>query len=113
MATIELDVEVPDLAEVEVETPSAEITPSGGATVLLVATPGPPGAQGPAGDGGFTHTQEAPAGTWTITNPLGRYPASVSVWIGDDLIDTDIETPDINTIVVVFASPQSGRAEII
>lgn len=51
MATIELDVEIPDLAEVEVETPDAEITPSGGATVLLVATPGPPGSQGPPGQG--------------------------------------------------------------
>lgn len=51
MATIELDVEIPDLAEIEVETPDAEITPSGGATVVLVATPGPPGAAGPPGAG--------------------------------------------------------------
>lgn len=51
---IELDVEIPDLASVEVETPDTEITPSSGETVLLVITPGPPGEQGdrgPAGDG--------------------------------------------------------------
>jgi hypothetical protein len=110
---IELDVEIPDLAEVEVETPDVEITPSGGATVVLVATPGPPGPVGPAGDGGFTYTQASPAATWTITNTLGRKPVSVSVWINDELVDTSIETPDTSTIVITFASPQSGRAEII
>ena len=51
MTTIELDIEIPDLAEVEVETPSAEVTPSGGATVLLVAVPGGRGPQGLPGDG--------------------------------------------------------------
>lgn len=51
MATIELDIEIPDLAEIEVETPDVEVTPSGGETVLLVATPGPPGDQGPPGQG--------------------------------------------------------------
>lgn len=113
MTVIELDVEIPDLAEVEVETPDTEITPSGGATVVLVAVPGPPGARGPAGTGGFTYTQSSPAATWTITNTLGRYPAAVTVVIGDEVVDTDIETPDVNTIVITFASAQSGRAEII
>lgn len=51
MATIELDIEIPDLAEIEVETPDVEVTPSGGETVLIVATPGPPGGQGPPGQG--------------------------------------------------------------
>jgi hypothetical protein len=44
---------------------------------------------------------------------LGRYPASVTVVLGDELVDADIDTPDISTIVITFASPQSGRAEII
>jgi hypothetical protein len=113
VTVIELDVEIPDLAEVEVETPDTEITPSGGATVVLVATPGPPGPQGPPGEGGFTYTPSSPAATWTITNTLGRKPASVTVWINDELVDTTIETPDVNTIVITFASPQSGRVEII
>lgn len=62
MATIELDIEIPDLADVEVETPDTEITPSGGATVVVVATPGPPGIQGPAGQG-FPVFGELLAGT--------------------------------------------------
>lgn len=81
--------------------------------VILVPVPGGQGARGPAGNGGFTHTQSSPAATWTITNTLGRYPASVLVIIGGEVVDADIATPDIGTIVITFASPQSGRAEII
>lgn len=88
------------------------ITP-GGTTVLIVPVPGAQGDPGPAGTGGFTYTQSSPAATWTITNTLGRYPACVTVVIGDEVVDTDIETPDVNTIVITFASAQSGRAEII
>lgn len=72
MTVIELDVEIPDLAEVEVETPDVEITPSGGATVLLVATPGPPGIQGqtgPAGDGAQVFG-ESPTGAINGTNTV-------------------------------------------
>lgn len=81
--------------------------------VSVVTVGGPPGAQGPAGDGGITYVQASPAATWTITNTLGRKPASVSIWLADELVDTTIETPDLSTIVVTFAAPQSGRAEII
>jgi hypothetical protein len=81
--------------------------------VSVITVEGPIGPPGPAGDGGFTHTQSTPAATWTITNMLGRLPASVTVWINDTEVDTDIETPDISTIVLTFPSPVAGRAEII
>jgi hypothetical protein len=78
VTVIELDVEIPDLAEVEVETPDVEITPSGGATVVLVATLGPPGPQGPPGDGvqvfGETLTG-AINGTNTVYITTGDYRA--------------------------------------
>lgn len=51
MTVLELDIEIPDLADIEVETPDTEVTPSGGAVVVVVATPGPPGIQGPPGEG--------------------------------------------------------------
>src|SRR5262245_56321637 len=51
MTLVEIDVEIPDRAEIEVETPIVELTPSGGAVVLLVAVPGPPGPEGPPGEG--------------------------------------------------------------
>jgi hypothetical protein len=69
MAVIELDIEIPDLAEVEVETPDVEITPSGGATVLLVATPGPPGPSGPPGDGSPVYG-ETPTGATDGVNAV-------------------------------------------
>lgn len=81
--------------------------------VIIVPVPGGQGARGPAGDGGFTYTQSSPAATWTIVNALGHYPAAVTVVVGDEIVEADIETPDTSTIVITFASPQSGRAEII
>lgn len=74
---------------------------------------GPAGPPGPAGDVGITHTQTEQAATWTIPHVLGRKPSSVTVWIDDELVDTTIETPDASTVVITFATPQSGRAEII
>ena len=74
-------------------------------------------AHPPAGGGGggarITHTQSSPSATWTITHALGRKPASVTVWIGDELVDSDTETPNSTTIVITFPAPVSGRAEII
>lgn len=81
-------------------------------TVITVA--GPPGAPpGAAGGSIFTYTQSTPAATWTISHNLGRFPASVTVWIGDEEVSTDIDTPDTSTAVITFSSPQSGRAELI
>ena len=60
MPVIELDIEIPDLASVEVETPDVEITPSSGETVLLVATPGPPGPPGDTGPAGERQVVSGP-----------------------------------------------------
>jgi hypothetical protein len=100
---------------IKVNAKRAAVTPGGGRgnSVIIVPTPGSPGPQGPAGDGGFTHTQSMPAATWTITNTLGRYPASVLIVVGTELVDADVEFPDIATIVIIFASPTAGRAEIL
>jgi len=87
MPVIELDIEIPDLASVEVETPDVEITPSSGETVLLVATPGPPGPPGdtgPAGDGAqvfggaLTGTQDGV--NVTFTTPDDFRAASTAVY---------------------------------
>jgi hypothetical protein len=67
---------------------------------------------GGGGSTGFTHTQSSAAATWTITNTLGRFPRSVQVFISNELVDADIDTPNISTIVITFNSAQSGRAEI-
>lgn len=62
---------------------------------------------------GFTFTQSSAAATWTITNTLGRYPKAVTVMVGGFEVDADVETPNTSTIVITFATAQSGRAEII
>lgn len=74
---------------------------------------GPAGPPGPAGTGGFEHLQPTPSATWTITNTLGRYPGAVTVIIGGEIVDAEVDVPNISTIAITFAIPQSGRAEIV
>ena len=77
--------------------------------VLTFATPGPQGAQGPAGAGGgvIVFNQSTPASTWTISHTLNRIPM-VQVYdsSGDEVI-ADVVSTNIN-ITVTFASPQTG-----
>lgn len=110
---LEIDLTVPGIALDVPPVPGVEISP-GESTVFGVIAPGPAGPQGPAGDGGFTFTQNTPAATWIITNTLGRKPASVTAWIADELIEPDIVvSPDGELITVTFAYPVSGRVEVI
>lgn len=105
---------LPPILELEVSMPGVELgTSPDDAVVLAVLAEGPPGPPGPAGDGGFTHTQSAPAATWTIPNTLGRFPASVLIVVDNAVVMTDVEFPDLSTIVVTFATPQTGRVEVI
>lgn len=67
----------------------------------------------PAGGAGLSHVQAAPAATWTVPHTLGRHPAAVLVVVDGEQVDTDVAFPDIGTISIVFATPQSGRAEIV
>lgn len=112
--TIDIEVTSPAAVALEVATPTVDVTPDpDGAQVLVVAVPGPPGPAGAAGDGGFEFVQTTPAATWTIPNTLGRYPAAVTVIVGGEVVDPDIDIPDTTVIVATFAAPTSGRAEII
>jgi hypothetical protein len=108
--------ELPDGAVIEVAPPPVpvvEVVPPAVDGIEITVIPGPPGPRGPAGDGGFTHVQDTPSASWVIDNTLGRYPASVTVWIDGEEITTDVFTPDVNTIQIVHAVPVAGRAEII
>lgn len=109
---LEVDVRIPGIAVDPAGSPTIELDPEpGGPTVVAVVSAGPAGERGPAG--GFTHTQTTPAATWIIDHQLGRYPASVLVVVDGEQVDTDVAFPDIGTISIVFATPQSGRAEIV
>lgn len=102
------------------------ISPPPGPRTVRVAPPaGPPGPVGPEGPAGpqgppgpaggdiFVYDRAGvPAATWTITHNRGRY-THVTV-IGDDgrEVTSDVEHPDLNTTVITFAAPFSGKAVI-
>jgi hypothetical protein len=62
---------------------------------------------------GFTYNQTTPAATWTITHTLGRKPTTVTVWIADVQVMADIVAANTTTVTITFASPQSGRAQLV
>ncbi len=85
-------------------------------TRVELSTPGPqgpPGPQGAAGGDYVTYDRNGvPAATWTISHNLGRYP-HVSI-IADDgsEVSSDVDHADVNTVVITFAVPFSGKAII-
>ncbi len=62
------------------------------------------------GSGAYEFVQATPLATWTIPVPSGmaRRP-SVTVYIGDELVDSDVVADDTQ-VVVTFSSPQTGTA---
>ncbi|MGI5216255.1 hypothetical protein [Nocardia sp. CA-290969] len=74
--------------------------------------PGPPGPPGPPGGGGYEHIQSTPAATWTIAHPFARYPLSLLVLVDGQMVIPDAEFPDLNSVVLTFAAPVAGRAEL-
>lgn len=60
----------------------------------------------------FTFVQQAPATPWTISHTLGHLP-SVTITVGGAIVDADVDYPDLQTVVITFAQPQSGSAELV
>lgn len=73
---------------------------------------GEPGLPGAPGGSRFEHIQASPASDWVIVHGLNIYP-SVTVIVNDDEVEADVHYNSLNSVTVHFASPQSGRAEII
>lgn len=59
----------------------------------------------------FVFTQEIPQNTWTIMHNLG-YDPSVSVIVGGEEVDADVDFPTNNEVVVTFNSPEAGMARL-
>lgn len=105
--------------EVIVEGPAAPVeVPL--TTLALTGPRGPQGIAGPAGPAGaaggnpLVFIQVAPAATWTITHPLGRRPAVVTVLDADDVeVEADIDYDAAGLVVITFAVPFSGTAILI
>ena len=84
-----------------------------GVALSVVPTPGPTGPQGPPGAGGFTYTQSTASASWSVTHGLGRYPLASEIVVGNEVVNADITYPTVNTVSVVFASPQSGFLRLV
>lgn len=70
----------------------------------------------PAGElvpeGLFVYNQSVPSTEWIIVHNLGHLP-SVHVIVNEEEVDADILYPNESTVIIQFAEPQVGRAEMI
>jgi len=83
--------------------------------VLPTAPDGAPLTPAPAGviwRQVFFYKQNFPASVWTIKHPFDYNP-SVTLFVGGEEADTDVEFPDEHTAVLTFATPQAGTAQLI
>jgi hypothetical protein len=60
---------------------------------------------------GFTFTQTIPASIWTIAHTLG-YDPTVTIIIGDEEVDAEIEYPNNSVVVINFGVPVAGTARL-
>lgn len=56
------------------------------------------------------HDQTSALATWTIPHSFGRYPSVTLIDSASKVILTDLEYPDIATVVATFAEPTIGKA---
>jgi hypothetical protein len=67
------------------------------------------------GSGGGTnlylqHDQDVPIATWAILHAFGRHPMVTILDDGNEMIMTDLEYPDLATVVATFPAPTTGKA---
>lgn len=57
----------------------------------------------------FEFAQDIPAGSWTVSHGLGIHPSVTVVDSTNKMVIAGIEYLDLNTIVVTFSTPMSGK----
>ena len=81
---------------------------------VVVAKVGVPGPPGPPGSGvAYTHTQSAPAATWTINHNLGYRPAVTALTVGGAEMETEVVHTSINQTIIYLAAAMAGSARLI
>jgi hypothetical protein len=70
-----------------------------------------PGSGEVSADAAFVYTQNSPASTWTIIHNLGYRP-TVTLIVGGEEVETDVDYPSNSMVVVMFGTPQSGIARL-
>jgi hypothetical protein len=58
----------------------------------------------------YTHTQNSPSTTWTITHALGGKPQVTVVDTGDNVVHGDVQYLSSTQIICSFSAPFSGLA---
>lgn len=76
---------------------------------------GPTGAQGPPGQDAsahqtYTHNQNVPSSTWTITHNLASYPAVAVVDSAGNVVYGDVQYISNNALTINFSGSFSGQA---
>jgi hypothetical protein len=63
----------------------------------------------------YTHLQESPTATWTVTHSLNTTSVNVQVYDGNSLviIPDSISTVSANVVSITFGTPVSGRAVVV
>ncbi len=59
----------------------------------------------------YIHNQTNPATTWTVRHPFDHTPA-VILLIDGEQADTDVDYPEAHVVVLTFATPQVGTAQL-
>ena len=54
--------------------------------------------------------QDTPVATWAILHSFGRHPDVTIIDAENQMILTDLEYPDLATVVATFPSPTTGKA---
>lgn len=76
---------------------------------IVTSSPGPQGPQGlPAPSPRFEYPFTA-ASTIIVPHNLNLTSPDVVIWVGDKLVDADVDYGNANSITVAFGSPQTGR----
>lgn len=84
-------------------------------SMVLVGTPGPPGAKGDQGEPGiaqatYTHQQTTASDVWTINHNLGVRPVIALVTDGGYEFDAEVKHLSVNTAVATMTIPLTGTA---
>ena len=81
---------------------------------LKIASPGPQGAKGDAGDlTAYIHTQGSAATTWTINHNRGYKPAVTIFSAGGLEIEAEVVHVSNNQVQVLFVTATAGSARLI
>lgn len=76
---------------------------------VVTSSPGPQGPQGIPG-GGIRYEQSfSAASTVIVSHNLNLTSPDVVIWVGDKLVDADVDYGSTNSVTVAFGSPQTGR----